>query len=137
MRYIGCSTRALNTRIYDHLGKSFRTAKSLQSPTFSAIREHSHNNSHPFSPTDFTIIARLQHESEVFMAEQILIDKYKPELNRQLQQALIYIITNHMFFVFTDINKKNSGSVHHAHNAIIIDFQMFILFKKIVYLEND
>ena len=85
MRYIGCSTRAFNTRVYDHLGKSFRTGQSLQSPTFSAIREHSHTNDHTFSPSDFKIIAQLQHESEVFIAEQLLIDKYKPELNRQIQ----------------------------------------------------
>ena len=85
MRYIGCSTRAFNTRIHDHLGKSFRTEQLLQSPTFSAIREHSHNNNHTFNSKDFKIIARLQHESEVFIAEQLLIDKYKPELNRQIQ----------------------------------------------------
>ena len=84
MRYIDCSTRALNTRIHDHLGKSFRTNQPLKSPTFSAIREHSHNNDHTFSPNNFKIIAHLQYESEVFIAEQLLINKHKPELNRQL-----------------------------------------------------
>ena len=81
VRYIGCSTRALNTRIHDHLGKSFRTNQPLKSPTFSAIREHSHNNDHTFSPNNFKIIAHLQYESEVFIAEQLLINKHKPELN--------------------------------------------------------
>ena len=85
MRYIGCSTRAFNTRVYDHFGKLFRTGQSLQSPTFSAIREYSHTNNHTFGPSDFKIIAQLLHESEVFIAEQLLMDKYKPELNRQIQ----------------------------------------------------
>ena len=81
MRYIGCSTRAFNTRVFDHLGKSFRTGNSLQSPTFSAIRENSHKSNHTFVPSDFKTVAQLQYESEVFIAENLLIDKYKPELN--------------------------------------------------------
>ena len=83
VRYIGCTLRSFNTRIHDHLGKSYRTGNPLQSPTFSAIREHAYNNNHSFSPTDFKILAKLQYDSEVILAEQILIDKLKPELNRR------------------------------------------------------
>ena len=88
MRYIGCSTRTFNTRILEHSGKSFRTEQLLQSRTFSGIREYSHNNNYSFNSTDVKIIARLQHESEVFIAKQLLIDIYKPELNIKIHYII-------------------------------------------------
>ena len=81
-RYVGCSTRAFHIRAMEHTGRSFRTGLSLHSPPFSAIRDHSRENDHQFSTNDFEIIARLKTQSDTFIAEKILIDSLKPELNR-------------------------------------------------------
>ena len=66
----------------EHSGKSFRTGQPLSSPSFSAIREHAREQNHQFSSDNFEIIARLRNHSDTFIAEKILIDSLKPELNR-------------------------------------------------------
>ena len=81
-RYVGCSTRALYIRMMEHAGKSFRTNQKLHSPPFSAIRDHSRELDHQFSTENFEIIAKLRTNSDTFIAEKILIDSLKPELNR-------------------------------------------------------
>ena len=66
----------------EHTGKSFRTGQSLSSPPFSAIRDHAREFDHQFSSSDFEIIAKLKTQSDSFIAEKILINELKPELNR-------------------------------------------------------
>ena len=83
MRYIGCSTRALNVRIYEHLGKSIRTNNFLIKPPFSAVRDHCHSLDHPLNKSNFEILARLRNHNDTFLAESILIRKLNPELNRK------------------------------------------------------
>ena len=83
LRYIGCSTRALNVRIYEHLGKSIRTNNLLTKPPFSTIRDHCHNLDHSLNKLNFEIVARLRNHSDTFLAESILIKKINPELNRR------------------------------------------------------
>ena len=79
---MGCSTRALHIRIMEHSGRSFRTGQRLNSPPFSAIREHARELNHQFSNENFEIVARLRNHSDTFIAEKILINSLKPELNR-------------------------------------------------------
>ena len=81
-RYVGCSTRAFHIGIKEHTGVSYRTGQKLHSPPFSAIRDHARESDHQFSIDNFEIIARLQSESDTFIAEKILINNIKPELNR-------------------------------------------------------
>ena len=81
-RYVGCSTRAFHFRIMDQNGKSYRTGQTLQSPPFSSVRDHARGANHRFSPSNFETIAKLRSESDTFIAEKILIDRLKPELNR-------------------------------------------------------
>ena len=79
---MGCSNRAFHIRIMEHSGRSFRTGQPLNSPPFSAIREHARELDHQFSSDNFEIIARLRNQSDTYIAEKILIDSLKPELNR-------------------------------------------------------
>ena len=81
-RYVGCSTRAFYIRTMEHAGKSFRTGQNLHSPPFSAIRDHARELDHKFTNNNFEIIAKLRTNSDTFIAEKILIDNLKPELNR-------------------------------------------------------
>ena len=66
----------------EHTGKSFRTGQNLHSPPFSAIRDHARELDHQFSSDNFEIIAKLKTQSDSFIAERILINILKPELNR-------------------------------------------------------
>ena len=66
----------------EHTGKSHRTGQKLHSPPFSAIRDHARELNHQFNYDSFEIIARLKTGSDAFIAERILIDNLKPELNR-------------------------------------------------------
>ena len=66
----------------EHTGKSFRTGQNLHSPPFSAIRDHARELDHQFSSDNFEIIAKLKTQSDSFIAERILINILKPEINR-------------------------------------------------------
>ena len=54
--YVGSTERALQDRISEHMGVSFRTGINLTSPSFSSIREHSQSCSHPITSESFQII---------------------------------------------------------------------------------
>ena len=68
------------------MGRSHRTGNILQKPPFSAIREHSHTQDHPFNANEFKIIAKFKDSNDAFIGESILIQKHNPDLNRTLQQ---------------------------------------------------
>jgi len=80
-RYVGSTSRWLRHRISEHKGKSFRTGLPLSKPSFSAIREHSLQHSHPFSNTDFSILSSHSSRQDLITSESLLIKKMKPELN--------------------------------------------------------
>ena len=48
---------------------------------FSAVRDHSLEEDHAFSDKHFKIIARLPNADDTFIAEKLLIQKLRPELN--------------------------------------------------------
>ena len=80
-RYLGCSARAFKCRTLEHIGKSFRTGNFLNRMPFSSIRNHSHEEDHPFSENDFKIIQYCNSHQEALIGEKILIEKMSPELN--------------------------------------------------------
>lgn len=80
-RYVGCSGRSFKTRIYEHLGKSHRTGKFLNTMSFSAIRNHSRSQDHQFSPDNFKIIAKFNSQYEALLGEKLIIKERNPELN--------------------------------------------------------
>ena len=55
-RYVGSTSRWLQHRIRDHKGVSIRTQFPLSKPSYSAIREHSEAEDHPFTYRDFEIL---------------------------------------------------------------------------------
>lgn len=81
LRYIGCSSRAFRSRIFEHMGKSIRTGRFINKQQFSAIRNHSIEADHKITEQNFKIIAKFRNKNEAFIAEKHYIDKYKPELN--------------------------------------------------------
>lgn len=95
VRYVGSTSRWLRHRILEHKGRSFRTGLPLSRPSFSAIREHSHNHSHPFSNTDFNILATHSSRQDLIISESLLIRKMKPELNNSTTATILF--TNQLF----------------------------------------
>ena len=83
-RYIGETKRNLKYRIAEHKGISPRTNKPITNPSFSSIREHSHEHDHVFTSDDFRIIHKLDDHSDRKLLESIYIKYHKPELNTQL-----------------------------------------------------
>ena len=81
MRYLGSTTRWFRHRYMEHLGRSFRTGYPLSKPSFSAIRQHSLENDHPFTNRDFKILTCAQNRLELIISESLLIRAMKPELN--------------------------------------------------------
>lgn len=65
------------------MGKSYRTGNYLNKMPFSAIREHSHEQDHPFSEKDFSILCKFSSEQDAFLGEKIFIESLKPGLNSQ------------------------------------------------------
>ena len=80
-RYVGSSTRWIQHRICDHKGISCRTFLPLSKPSFSAIREHSHNSDHPFTDSSFEILTVSSTKTDLLILESLYINKLKPSLN--------------------------------------------------------
>ena len=78
---MGRSGRSFKIRMFEHMGKSFRSGQFLQKTSFSAVRNHSRDKDHPFSMDDFEIIARFRSHYDALIGERLLINKLNPELN--------------------------------------------------------
>ena len=89
-RYVGSTIRWLKHRILEHRGKSIRTGATLAKPAFSSIRDHSQNDSHPFTATDFSILAQYSSRLELILAESLYINKMQPELNGQTTATTLF-----------------------------------------------
>ena len=72
-------------RIAEHMGRSFRTGKQVQSSK-SSIRDHSKNCSQTISKDNFTVIGQEKNEISLRMLESLHILKLKPNLN-EMQSA--------------------------------------------------
>ena len=78
--YYGRSKRQLQTRIFQHLGRSIRTNRQLTNPPFSAIREHSEEKHHPINKDSFSVLSSRSSEMELDIVETLYILKDKPSL---------------------------------------------------------
>ena len=78
--YIGSSKRQLRCRVAEHIGVSVRTGQPLHSPSFSSIREHSHQNDHIITTDQFKILTKT-NSLDLRLLESIYIHKLKPTLN--------------------------------------------------------
>ena len=70
-------------RSSEHTGKSFRTGQFLNKMPFSSVRNHSHEEDHPFNENDFKIIQYCHSHQDALIGEKFLIEKIKPELNNR------------------------------------------------------
>ena len=80
-RYVGSTCRNLKIRIAEHRGVSYRTDTYITHPSFSKIREHALIHNHPIREQDFSIKYRALCNSDLRIAESLIIMKEKPDLN--------------------------------------------------------
>ena len=82
LAYVGSTIKTLEQRVFEHLGTSFRTNRSLTRPLQSSIREHCQSSCKcNFSVDDFNIIFKGSYQDEIWIAESIFIKKLHPTLN--------------------------------------------------------
>ena len=79
--YVGSTTRALRTRVSEHVGRSHRTGAPLSKPPHSAIRNHSDQCVCEMSLDNFKILGYASEPSELRILESLFIAKIKPSLN--------------------------------------------------------
>ena len=73
------------------MGVSGRTGRPLQSPLFSAIRDHCHGTcDNNFKVDDFKILYKGNFEHEIRLSESIFIRKLKPTLNSDSASSSLY-----------------------------------------------
>ena len=90
--YVGETSRHLQTRIAEHRGLSARTGHPVSYPVNSHIRDHCIENNHDLGTGDFEILCKTDN-FDVRMAESILINKIKPNLNCADSSVPVHIIT--------------------------------------------
>ena len=78
--YIGSSKRQFRCRIDEHRGISVRTGLPLQSPSFSAIREHSQKYNHIMTPLQFKIVSKC-NSTDLRLLESLYIRRESPAIN--------------------------------------------------------
>ena len=86
--YTGSTTRQLQCRIAEHMGRSVRTGKPLSKNPVSAIYNHSFNSGHAISKDNFKVIDRHNNVSQLRVLESLYILKTKPSLNDGLPVQL-------------------------------------------------
>ena len=86
--YTGSTTRQLQCRIAEHMGRSVRTNRPLTKSPVSAIYDHSFKSGHAISKNDFTIIDKHNNVSQLRLLESLHIFKTKPSLNDDLPVRL-------------------------------------------------
>ena len=89
--YVGLTTCNLGKRIADHQGVSERTGRRCKKP-YSAILEHQEKTNHPINRSDFKIIGRASHPTELEILEAINIKLLKPKLNTQCEYINLYTV---------------------------------------------
>ena len=82
LAYIGSTKKMLTLRVDEHRGFSSRTGRPIQNPHFSTVRNHCLDTCNIcFDLTDFKILTKCQTETELRIAETILIKMKRPVLN--------------------------------------------------------
>ena len=89
--YIGETSRHLKTRICEHLGVSSRTGNPIINPLHSSIRDHALESHHDLKIDQFKILFRT-NPLNLRLAESILINRFKPNLNNMQSSAPLQIL---------------------------------------------
>ena len=79
--YIGQSKRQFKVRLFEHWGRSIRTNRPLNKPSFSAIRQHSHDCDHPMDSKSFSILTTRPTAMELPIIESLYTILKKPSLS--------------------------------------------------------
>ena len=83
--YLGSSNRSLAIRMSEHQGRSYRTKQFVSRPLQSAVRDHCENScSKLVSQEEFSIIYKGSNNSDIRIAESLLIKEIKPALNNEI-----------------------------------------------------
>ena len=88
--YVGKCSRHFKARIYEHLGRSYRTGNYLTKPAYSAIRDHCENSSHRLNKENFSIISSARSDSDLCIMEALLQYRIKPTLGRISYELLCF-----------------------------------------------
>ena len=86
--YTGSTTRQLQCRIAEHMGRSVRTNRPLSKKPISSIYDHSFETGHPISKDNFKIIDRHNKVNQLRILESLYIFRTKPSLNDGLPVQL-------------------------------------------------
>ena len=78
--YVGSTTRALHMRIAEHMGRSFRTGRVIQSSK-SAIRDHAEQGCNSINVKDFKVLGHQKNDVHLRILESLYILRSKPTLN--------------------------------------------------------
>ena len=80
--YVGQTARHLHTRVWDHLGSSALTGKTLAHTSPSSILSHLSETGHTASIDDFRILTTTSNSTlELLVKESLLIRKLNPPLD--------------------------------------------------------
>ena len=91
--YVGSTKLTLASRIDQHVGRSSRTGRPLSSPSFSHIRNHTHNVLGPdISDKHFKVLAHCRDENSLRIMESIFIKTYKPNLNDHQSSSPLFVL---------------------------------------------
>ena len=88
--YIGKCSRHLQTRIFEHLGRSPRTGNYLIKPLFSAIREHCENSDHRMERDNFSVLGSSTSDRDLIIMEALFHHHWKPNLGRSSYELLCF-----------------------------------------------
>ena len=86
--YTGSTTRQLQCRIAEHMGRSVRTNRHLKGNPVSAIYDHAFKHGHAISKDNFKIIDRHNNVNQLRLLEALYIFKTKPSMNEGLPVQL-------------------------------------------------
>ena len=85
--YIGKSYRQFKVRVFEHIGKSYRTGEFLGCPVHSEIRDHCHNKDHAMVPSKFVIIDKWRYKNDLLLLESLHQKLKKPTIGTHLQST--------------------------------------------------
>ena len=86
--YTGSTTRQLQCRTAEHMGKSVRTNRPLSNKPLSAIYDHAFQSGHAILKENFKIVDRHSNAYQFRVLESLYIYKTKPSLNDGLPVQL-------------------------------------------------
>ena len=95
--YVGKTKRHYKVRLYEHLGLSIPTDKSLKytKKNATAVRQHIEDCQHASHMYDFSIIGSATNDYHLKIKESLVISKLKPSLNTQGDSIPLVLFDNY------------------------------------------